>query len=296
MVSLVQNWIGNRSSAEQLAKVYEQQEQAKYLRHRKVYTEVQTAKQQGSVGQPSMEAYLENPSQRLADPFPSYSSIHPDHMNNDHMNNEVPSYCGFHASGKWIVSIIQAVALIHKKYDVLHMQSQSARVLSNDVCPALAGASKDQSTKTVAGIIMFYADNIRSAKNKMAAAISTLGHGLASLSSRFIDSGMRQDVFHLLQRCGKALNWSSGLIQAANQVQLRTVSEQTSLLQLDTPGSSSQQRPASTARAAASQGFPPAVLLGNSRQRSGTTRVPAAAQSAASPSRWGGGWPSSRLA
>ncbi|KAL0020691.1 hypothetical protein WJX77_001221 [Trebouxia sp. C0004] len=150
MVSLVQNWIGNRSSAEQLAKVYEQQEQAKYLRHRKVYTEVQTAKQQGSVGQPSMEAYLENPSQRLADPFPSYSSIHPDHMNNDHMNNEVPSYCGFHASGKWIVSIIQAVALIHKKYDVLHMQSQSARVLSNDVCPALAGASKDQSTKTVA--------------------------------------------------------------------------------------------------------------------------------------------------
>jgi len=89
-------------SAEQLAKVYEQQEQAKYYRHRKVYTEVQIAKQQGSVGQPSIEAYLENPSQRLADPFPNYSSIHPDHM-----NNEVPSYCGFHASGKWIVGIIQ---------------------------------------------------------------------------------------------------------------------------------------------------------------------------------------------
>ncbi|KAL0020759.1 hypothetical protein WJX77_010110 [Trebouxia sp. C0004] len=60
------------------------------------------------------------------------------------------------------------------------------------------------------GIIMFYADNIRSAKNKMAAAISTLGHGLASLSKKHM---------------------------RLNQVQLRTVSEQTSLLQLDTPGS-----------------------------------------------------------
>ncbi|DBA87916.1 TPA: hypothetical protein ACH3X1_004904 [Trebouxia sp. C0004] len=47
-------------------------------------------------------------------------------------------------------------------------------------------------------------------------------------------------------------------------------------------GGSSQQRPASTARAAAPQGFCPAVLLGNSRQRSGTTRVPAAAQKIAS--------------
>ncbi|DBA87998.1 TPA: hypothetical protein ACH3X1_004980 [Trebouxia sp. C0004] len=250
MVSLVQNWIGNRSSAEQLAKVYEQQEQARYYRHRTVCIEVQIAKQQGSVGQPSIEAYLENPSQRLADPFPNYSSIHPDHM-----NNEVPSYCGFHASGKWIVSIIQAVAPICKKYDVLHMQSQSAMVLSNDFCPALAGAIKDQSTKTVAllvnefsmilsckylakqesftdlapdvkrlndrciangeeGIIMFYADNVRSAENKMAAAISTLGHGLASLSNGSKDSGMRQDLFHLLQRWGRALNWSPGLIQA----------------------------------------------------------------------------------
>ncbi|DBA87943.1 TPA: hypothetical protein ACH3X1_004930 [Trebouxia sp. C0004] len=35
-------------------------------------------------------------------------------------------------------------------------------------------------------------------------------------------------------------------------------------------GGSNQQRPASTARAAAPQGLSPAVLLGNSRQRLGT--------------------------
>ncbi len=63
---------------------------------------------------------------------------------------------------------------------------------------------------------MFYADNVRSAENKMAAAISSLGHSLAPLSNGFKDSGMRQDLFHLLQRWGKALNWSSGLIQAAS--------------------------------------------------------------------------------
>ncbi|DBA87938.1 TPA: hypothetical protein ACH3X1_004926 [Trebouxia sp. C0004] len=38
-------------------------------------------------------------------------------------------------------------------------------------------------------------------------------------------------------------------------------------------GGSSQQRPANRARAVAPQGLSPAVLLGNSRQRSGTTRL-----------------------
>ncbi len=47
------------------------------------------------------------------------------------------------------VICLQAVAPIRKKYDVLHMQSQFARVLSNDFCPVLPGVMQDRSTKRV---------------------------------------------------------------------------------------------------------------------------------------------------
>jgi len=39
------------------------------------------------------------------------------------------------------------VAPIRKKYDVLHMQSHFARVLSNDFCPVLPRVMHDQSIK-----------------------------------------------------------------------------------------------------------------------------------------------------
>ena len=58
---------------------------------------------------------------------------------------------------------------------------------------------------------IFYVDDVRSAENKMAAAVSTLGQGLDPLSNGMHDSGMRNDAFHAVKRWSEALCWSSGL-------------------------------------------------------------------------------------
>ena len=93
---------------------------ASYFYSRKVYAQLQLAEkqdvdkhnsQQQQQRQSTLDSFVNTtpvqPRQRqMLAPFPEYSGIHPDHM-----NNEVPSYCGAKITGKFIRIIAQVCNL-----------------------------------------------------------------------------------------------------------------------------------------------------------------------------------------